>query len=121
MRFRALHRFALISATKVRPTINLIRGQPVEEALRILHFTPTRASGFVRKVLQSAVANAGLDVTPEDLYVADVRADVGPTRKGILPRARGRADHVRHRSCHITVVVSDERADEGEQRRTHGT
>jgi large subunit ribosomal protein L22 len=112
MQFRALHRFARISATKVRPTISLIRGQPVEEALRILHFTPTRASGFVRKVLQSAVANAGLDVTPEDLYVADARADVGPTRKWILPRARGRADHIRHRFCHITVVVSDERSSE---------
>ncbi len=112
MDFRAVHRFARISPTKVRPTIDLIRGKAVEEALEVLQFTPTRAAGFVRKVLQSAVANAGLDADPEELYVARAQVDSGPTRRGILPRARGRADRIRHRTSHITVVLSDERTGE---------
>jgi len=109
MEFRAVHRFARISPTKVRPTINLVRGKPVEEALELLQFTPTRAAGFIRKVLQSAVANAGLDANPEALYVAQARVDGGPVRRGILPRARGRWDRIRHRTSHITVVLSDQR------------
>ncbi len=112
MRFRAVHRFARISPTKVRPTIDLIRGKPVEEALEVLQFTPTRAAGFIRKVLQSAVANAGLDADPENLYVAEALVDGGPTRRGYLPRARGRVDRIRHRTSHIAVVLSDERPTE---------
>lgn len=109
MQFRAVHRFARISPTKVRPTINLIRGKPVEEALEVLQFTPTRAAAFIRKVLKSAVANAALEAEPDELYVAEARVDCGPTRRWILPRARGRADRIRHRTSHITVVLSDER------------
>lgn len=112
MQFRAIHRFARISPTKVRPTIDLIRGKPVEEALEVLQFTPTRAATFIGKVLRSAVANAGLDAEPDQLYVAEARVDCGPSRRGILPRARGRADRVRHRTSHITVVLSDERPQE---------
>ena len=112
MQFRAVHRFARISPTKVRPTVALIRGKAVEEALEILQFTPTRAAGFIRKVLESAVANAGLDAEPEELYVAQARVDGGPMRRWVLPRARGRADRIRHRTSHITVVLSDERSTE---------
>jgi large subunit ribosomal protein L22 len=112
MEFRAVHRFARISPTKVRPTIDLIRGRRLEEALELLQFTPTRAAGFIRKVLQSAVANAGLDADAEDLYVAEARVDGGPARRWILPRARGRWDRIRHRTSHITVVLSDQRPTE---------
>jgi len=108
MEFRAVHRFARISPTKVRPTIDLIRGKSADEALEILEFTPTRAAKFIGKVLQSAVANAALDADPEDLFVAEARVDCGPTRRGILPRARGRADRIHHRTSHITVALSDQ-------------
>jgi large subunit ribosomal protein L22 len=109
MEFQAVHRFAAISPTKVRPTIELIRGRSVDEALEILAFTPTRAAKFVDKVLRSAVANAALDADPDDLYVSTAQVDTGPTRRGLLPRARGRADRIRHRTSHIRVVLSDER------------
>jgi len=114
MRFRAVHRFARISPTKVRPTIDLIRGKPVDQALEVLAFTPTRGASFISKVLRSAVANAGLDADAEDLYVAEAQVDGGPTRRGVLPRARGRVDRIQHRTSHITVVLSDERPTEEE-------
>ena len=86
----------------------------VAQALEVLAFTPTRGASFISKVLRSAVANAGLDADAEDLYVAEAQVDSGPTRRGILPRARGRMDRIHHRTSHITVVLSDERPTEEE-------
>ena len=89
--FRARHRFAPTSARKARYAVDLIRGLPVNRALERLEWCPRRAASMVRKVLQSAVANAGqdADVDANRLVVADARADDGPTFKRGKARSRG--------------------------------
>jgi len=103
----AVARYLPFSASKARRVINLVRGKSVEEALDILRWAPQGASEPVAKVIASAAANAqnnnGLD--PRTLVVATVYADEGPTAKRIRPRAQGRADRIRKRTTHITVVV----------------
>jgi large subunit ribosomal protein L22 len=106
---RAIARYVRISPRKVRLVLNLIRGKHVDEALTILRFTPKRASGIVAKVLKSAIANAENNhgMNRDNLYVAKAVADEGPTMKRIFPRARGRADIMRKRTSHITIVVKE--------------
>ena len=86
-----------------------IRGLPVAKALDILNYSPKDAAGLLKKVLESAIANAehneGADI--DELKVAKVMVDEGPTMKRIKPRAKGRADRIFKRTSHITVVVSD--------------
>ncbi|MGH9178032.1 MAG: 50S ribosomal protein L22, partial [Acidimicrobiales bacterium] len=105
---RAVLRNGRVSAYKVRPVLDLIRGQDVAEARDTLALCERDAAVLVGKLLTSAVANAenndGLD--PEELYVSACYADEGPTAKRWRPRARGRATQIRKRSCHITVIVS---------------
>jgi large subunit ribosomal protein L22 len=88
----------------------MVRGKSVEEALNTLAFTPKKAAGIIRKTLESAIANAehneGLDV--DELRLATICVDEGPTLKRIQARAKGRADRILKRTCHITVKVSDE-------------
>ena len=102
-----------VPATKVRLLIDLIRGKSVEEALTILRFTPRPVAKKVEKTLRSAIAN-GINqdeespVDAEDLYVSSVFADEGRALKRVRPRARGAADRIRKRHCHLTVVVSYE-------------
>ncbi|MEM9034108.1 MAG: 50S ribosomal protein L22 [Actinomycetota bacterium] len=116
---RAQARFVRMSAKKVRPVLDLVRGEPVVNADEILQFTPREAARQVRKVLQSAVANAvNNDSLPGDeLFVAACYADEGPTLKRFRPRARGRATRINKRTCHITVVVDRLDAAELEQLR----
>jgi large subunit ribosomal protein L22 len=105
---RAVLRHCRTSAFKVRPVLDLIRGQQVERAQEILRFSERDAATVVGKVLTSAVANAenneGLD--PETLYVSACYADEATTLKRWRPRARGRATRIRKRTSHVTVVVS---------------
>ncbi|NOX30635.1 MAG: 50S ribosomal protein L22 [Actinobacteria bacterium] len=105
---RATHRFARMSASKVRVVLNLIRDTDVDDAKDILRFSERGASDVVAKVLASAIANAshneGLD--ENELYIAECFADEGPTLKRWRPRARGRATRIFKRTCHITVVVA---------------
>lgn len=108
MEFRALQRNARISPTKVRPSAALIRGKRVEDALNLLRFQPRRGSVVVRKVLESAVANAasvgGMD--PMDLTVVDARVDAGFTIRRFRCAARGRAA-ARNKQCsHVVVAVA---------------
>ncbi|AKC32477.1 50S ribosomal protein L22 [Candidatus Pantoea carbekii] len=102
-------RYAHASAQKVRLVANLIRGKTVSQALDILTYTNKKAAGLVKKVLESAIANAehndGTDV--DDLKVAKIFVDEGTTMKRIMPRAKGRADRILKRSSHITVIVAD--------------
>jgi large subunit ribosomal protein L22 len=121
MEARAVQRHIGIPATKVRQVIDLIRGKPVEEALAILQYSPRRSAQIVEKTLRSAIANATRqdddeDPTPpvdvEDLVVARISADEGRTLKRLRPRARGSADRIFKRQSHVTIVVSDGRADE---------
>ena len=100
---------ARISAQKARLVADQVRGKPVEEALSLLEFSNKKAAHIVKKVLDSAIANAenneGADV--DELKVSTVFVDEGMTMKRLRPRAKGRADRILKRSCHITVKVAD--------------
>lgn len=102
-------RHARISAQKARLIADLVRGLRVETALDQLQFSTKKAAGLVKKVLDSAIANAehnaGADV--DELKVAKIFVDEGPSLKRFHARARGRGDRILKRTCHITVVVSD--------------
>lgn len=103
-------KFARISPTKCRLVADQIRGVPVEQALQALKFSPKKGAHMVRKVLESAIANAehneGADI--DELKVSAVYVDQGPTLKRIKARAKGRADRILKRTSHITVRVGDE-------------
>ncbi|MCA2015648.1 50S ribosomal protein L22 [Vibrio tritonius] len=105
----AKHNFARISPQKARLVADLIRGKKVDQALETLTFSNKKAADLVKKVLESAIANAehneGADI--DDLRVAKIFVDEGPVMKRIMPRAKGRADRILKRSSHITVVVAD--------------
>jgi large subunit ribosomal protein L22 len=112
-----------MSARKARVVLDHVRGRPVPEARTILAFTPRAAATEVAKVLRSAVANAeanhGLD--GDDLVVEAAYADEGPTLKRWRPRARGRVNRIRKRTCHITIVLAPrEQPEEGGRRRRAG-
>jgi len=100
---------ARISAQKARLVADQVRGMSVEEALNLLEFSPKKASHLVKKLLDSAIANAenneGADV--DELTVSSIYVDEGMTMKRLRPRAKGRADRILKRSCHITVKVAD--------------
>ena len=102
-------RGAPISAQKARLVAERVRGKPVEQALNMLEFSTKKAAHFVKKVLESAIANAehnnGADV--DELKVATIFVDEGITLKRIMPRAKGRADRISKRTCHITVKVAE--------------
>ena len=98
-----------LSPQKARLVADQIRGKRVDDAINILSFAPQKAAGLVRKVLESAIANAenneGADV--DELEVSAIFVDAGVTMKRIRPRAKGRADRILKRTCHITVSVGD--------------
>ena len=105
----AKHRYARISPQKVRLIADQIRGLPIDKALDTLNFGVTKSSDLMKKVLESAIANAehneGADI--DELHVSKVFVDAGPTMKRIQPRAKGRANRILKRTSHITVCVSD--------------
>lgn len=105
---RAQARYIRMSAYKARVVLDLIRGLPVGEAEEVLGLVERGAADAIVKVLNSAVANAVAndDQDPERLFVSACYADEGPTLKRFRPRARGRASHIRKRTCHITIIVS---------------
>lgn len=109
MDVRALHKWVRISPSKVRRYCDLVRGKPVAEATRLLELETSPSAFEVLRAIRSAVANAennhGLD--PEDLFIKQAVATDAMKMRRLLPRARGRADIVRKRSCHLLVVVSD--------------
>ena len=102
-------RYVRISARKVKIVIDLIRGKSVVEATAILKATPKAASPVVEKVLNSAVANAenNKGLLRDELIVAEVFADQGPTLRRFMPRAQGRASRIRKRTSHITVILGN--------------
>ncbi len=103
----ATARYVRISSRKVKIVIDMIRGKKVDEALNILEFTPKAAALPVKKLLQSAIANAenNLDLDPSNLYVAEVYANQGPTLKRYRPRDHGRATPIMKRTSHIGIVL----------------
>jgi large subunit ribosomal protein L22 len=100
---------AKMSAQKARLVADQIRGRAVGEALDILNFSTKKGAHIVRKLLESAIANAehneAADV--DELSVAKIFVDEGLTMKRIRPRAKGRADRILKRTCHITLAVAD--------------
>jgi large subunit ribosomal protein L22 len=101
-------RFVRVAPRKVRLVADLVRGQAVEDALKILKFTPKRSAPLIGKLIQSALASATQadpDVDVDRLFVQSVFADGGPTLRRYLPRAHGRATRLRKRTSHITVSL----------------
>ena len=114
MAFRASHRFARISARKVRPLADLIRGKFADEALDILRYQPQRGARMLEKVINSALGSAqdpdqtrGKSVDIDSLMVAEARVDAGPMFKRVRPRARGMAYLIKKRMAHIYVTLED--------------
>ena len=109
MEVTAKLRGAAISAQKVRLVADEVRGKSIERALDILTFSNKKGAKLVKKCLESAIANAehnnGLDI--DKLRVSTIYVDEGITLKRIMPRAKGRADRISKRTCHITVKVGD--------------
>lgn len=104
---RATHRHARISATKVRPFADLVRGKTAGEGVEALRYLPNRGARFLEKVLKSAIANAedrGVR-NPDRLKILECRVDGGPMFKRVQPRARGMAFLIRRRTSHIHVGV----------------
>ena len=109
MEARAQARFVRVTPLKARRVVDVIRGMKADEAAALLRFAPQAAAEPVRKVLESAVANAENNdgLAPDTLYVAEAYVDEGPTMKRFRPRAQGRAYRVAKRTSHITVVVEE--------------
>lgn len=111
MEVSATLRHARLSPQKARLVADQLRGLPVERAVEILSFARPKAASTLKKVLESAIANAehneGADV--DDLHVGTVHVDQGPTFRRFRARARGRAGRITKRTSHITVTVTDER------------
>lgn len=107
----ATQRYIRVSTQKSGVILGLIRGRNVETAMQTLKFTPRPVAKTISKILASAIANAvNLDgsVDPDQLVVKEARVGAGPTLKRFLPRAQGRATPLLKRTCHITIIVSDE-------------
>lgn len=98
-----------ISPQKMRLVADQIRGLAVERALDVLTFSNKKAATVIKKVLESAIANAehndGADI--DDLKISEILVDAGPTMKRLRPRARGRADRIIKRTSHLKVTVSE--------------
>ncbi|HCX87599.1 MAG TPA: 50S ribosomal protein L22 [Gammaproteobacteria bacterium] len=109
MEVRAIARFVRLSPQKGRLVADQVRNLPVGKALELLQFSPRKAAGVIRKVLESAIANAehneGADI--DELKVSQIMVDEGPVMKRWRPRAKGRAVPVTKPTSHITVSVSD--------------
>ena len=110
MQVFAKHRFARISAQKARLVADQIRGHNIDQALRTLAFSRKKAAKIVQKVLESAIANAenngGADV--DELKIASIMVDEGPTYKRMRAGPKGRGNRILKRTSHITVTVADE-------------
>ena len=109
MEVKAIHRGAHISAKKTRLVDDQIRGLPIERALNILAFSPKKAAGIVKKVVESAIANAehneGADI--DELKVKSIFVDKATSLKRFTARAKGRGNRIEKQTCHITVTLGN--------------
>ncbi|MCM1104810.1 MAG: 50S ribosomal protein L22 [bacterium] len=101
--------YARVSVQKACFVLDAIRGKDVTTALAILEYNPRYASAVIKKLLESAIANAenNKGMNPENLYIAECYANSGPIMKRVKPRAQGRAYRIEKRMCHITVVLDE--------------
>ena len=112
MEAKALAKYVRMSPSKLKPVTDLVRGKDLNEALTILKFTPGKGAELVEKVVQSAAANAenNFDMNPDELYVAEVYANQGPTMKRFRAGAQGRASMILKRTSHIGVTLKEKAA-----------
>ncbi|HUU65117.1 MAG TPA: 50S ribosomal protein L22 [Dehalococcoidales bacterium] len=110
MEVRAIAKDTGISASKMRPLVDMVRGKTVNEALTLLRFAPSPNARVVAKVVKSAAANAenNYQMTPSDLKIVSIFANEAPAMKRHRPRSRGRVSPIRKGSSHITVIVAGE-------------
>jgi large subunit ribosomal protein L22 len=109
MEIKAVARFVRVSPQKVRLVMAQVRGESVEDALSLLTFAPQKGAKILKKLVDSAVANAqeNTDMDVDDLYISKIYADEGPTQKRWRPRALGRATKILKRTSHLTVVLDE--------------
>ena len=102
-------RYIRISPRKVEVVLDQVRGKSIDEALAILRYMPQKGARITEKLIQSAAANAenNHDMVRDNLYVAQIYANQGPTMKRYKARAQGRANLIRKRSTHISVVLRE--------------
>ena len=110
MQVQAILKGARLSAQKARLVADQVRGKNVEEALDLLTYSTKKGADVIKKLLNSAIANAehneGADV--DELKISKIYVDEGMTMKRIMPRAKGRADRILKRSSHISIIVADD-------------
>lgn len=116
MEVRAKLKYLRIAPRKVRLVADLIRGKKIKEAQMLLDFSPKKATRPLRKLLDSAVANAknNFRLEEEDLHISKIRVDEGPKLKRWRPRARGRANEIQKKTSHITLVLEGKKKVEKE-------
>ncbi len=109
MEIRARARYLRISPQKARLIADIVRGMNVEQAITTLKFMPKKGAGLIRKIIESAVANAGQTETIDldTLYIKKIMIDGGPMLKRFRPRAMGRATRILKRTSHVTVIVDE--------------
>lgn len=109
MEAKAVAKYVRMSPSKLKPVVDLVRGKDLNEALTILKFTPGKSAELVEKVVQSAKANAenNFDLDADNLYVAEIYANQGPTMKRWRAGAQGRAGAILKRSSHIGVTLKE--------------
>jgi large subunit ribosomal protein L22 len=109
MRVRAIAKYIRVSPRKIRLLMREIRGKRVQEALNLLGFAPQRGAPVLRKLINSAVANASQhpDVDVDNLFIKYIFADEGPALKRFRPRAMGRATRIRRRTSHLTIILDE--------------
>ncbi len=110
MESKAVGKHIRISPQKARLVADVVRGQDVEKAINTLRFMPKKGARILRKIIESAVANASQDesIDVDTLYVKTIFIDGGPTLKRMRPRAMGRANRILKRTSHITVVLDEQ-------------
>jgi large subunit ribosomal protein L22 len=109
MESRAVARYVRVSPQKIRILMDEMRGKKVEDALKVLSFLPQKGAPILKKLINSAIANAGTntEVDIDNLYIKRIYANEGPTLKRFRPRAMGRATRIRKRVSHLTVVLDE--------------
>ena len=109
MEAKAVAKYVRMSPIKLKPVADLVRGKDLNEALTILKFTSGKGAELVEKVVESAAANAenNFDMNRDDLYVAEISANQGPTMKRWRAGAQGRGMAILKRSSHISVVLKE--------------
>jgi large subunit ribosomal protein L22 len=110
MEAKAVARYVRISPTKVRKVARAVKGKSVEDGLSVLGFMPQRSAKLLGKIIRSAVANADQkpDIEVDNLCIANIVVNQGPSLKRFRPRAMGRATRILKRTSHITVVLAEE-------------